>query len=139
MKYPEFQEPEAILEKRVTRQGVRYLVHWKNAPEHDNSWENVDEMMLRFPSIVESFEALQRWIVLVLHCSEMFAMLHFSTSFKKRLILEMPRVKFSPRQIRSSVHANGVIPLQAGLNRDRLHLVQGNCAICCRRSCSQRS
>jgi len=60
----------------------------------------------------------------------MFAMLHFNTLFKKRLILEMPRVKFSLRQIRSSVHANGVIPLQAGLNGDRLHLVQGNCAIC---------
>jgi hypothetical protein len=60
----------------------------------------------------------------------MFDMLHFNTLCKKRLILEMPRVKFSLRQIRSSVHANGVIPLQAGLNRDRLHLVQGNCAIC---------
>jgi len=57
--YAEFQEPEAILENHVTRQGARYLVHWKNAPEHDNSWENADEMMLRFPSIVESFEALQ--------------------------------------------------------------------------------
>jgi len=28
VKYAEFQEPEAILEKRVTRQGSRYLVHW---------------------------------------------------------------------------------------------------------------
>ena len=59
VKYAEFQEPEAILEKRVTRQGARYLFHWKNAPEHDNSWGNADEMMLRFPSIAESFEALQ--------------------------------------------------------------------------------
>jgi len=59
VKHAEFQEAEAFLEKRVTRQGARYLVHWKNAPQHDNSWENADEMMLRFPCIVESFEALQ--------------------------------------------------------------------------------
>jgi len=59
VEYAEFQEPEAILEKRVTRQGARYLVHWKNAPEHDNYCKHADEMMLPFPSIAESFEALQ--------------------------------------------------------------------------------
>jgi len=54
--FSEYQTPEKILEKRVTRQGGWYLVKWKHSPDHDCTWEEGTEVMLQFPAVVKEFE-----------------------------------------------------------------------------------
>ena len=75
VEYAEFQEPEAILEKRATRQGARYLVHWKNAREHDNSWANADEIMLASRLLLSHSRLFNDDIALFyIHCSLIFTL-----------------------------------------------------------------
>jgi hypothetical protein len=31
-------------------------VKWKQSPDHDSSWEEATELMLRFPAVVAEFE-----------------------------------------------------------------------------------
>jgi len=52
----QFQVPDKILDKKITRSQAYYLVSWKDLPFHEASWEPGSELMLQFPALVQSYE-----------------------------------------------------------------------------------
>ena len=65
-------EVEAVLEKRVRRNAIEYLVKWAGWPHSDNTWET-EEHLANCKDFVEDFESRQKtekYVEAVKRCEE---------------------------------------------------------------------
>ena len=51
-------EVEAILDKRIIRKNIQYLVKWTGYPLHDATWEPVQNLS-NVPKIIKEFELMR--------------------------------------------------------------------------------
>ncbi|KAM5531387.1 hypothetical protein V8D89_014950, partial [Ganoderma adspersum] len=50
-------EPEEILDSKVVRGGLQYLVKWKDKPRSENTWQKRADILKPYRPLIDSFHA----------------------------------------------------------------------------------